>query len=151
MTPPPRRTAWFRYAPAGPDQQEIERWADEHWAESLHLEHGPDGLLRGASFSGWRGPPPERSPSGVVQAVAQETGVQVSRIRSVERTRDVANARAIAAYVLRRLFALSLPEVGKELDRDHTTVLYAIRRVEREPEMRLVALRILADLETKEA
>ena len=33
-------------------------------------------------------------------------------------------------YLIRNLTNLSLPDIGKEFDRDHTTVLYAIRRVE---------------------
>ena len=33
-------------------------------------------------------------------------------------------------YLTRKLTNLSLPDIGKEFDRDHSTVLYAIRKVE---------------------
>jgi chromosomal replication initiator protein len=33
-------------------------------------------------------------------------------------------------YLIRQLTKLSLPDIGKEFDRDHSTVLYAIRKVE---------------------
>ena len=33
-------------------------------------------------------------------------------------------------YLIRKLTNLSLPDIGKEFARDHSTVLYAIRKVE---------------------
>ena len=33
-------------------------------------------------------------------------------------------------YLIRKLTNLSLPDIGKEFGRDHSTVLYAIRKVE---------------------
>ena len=39
-------------------------------------------------------------------------------------------ARQIAMYLIRKLTNLSLPDIGKEFARDHSTVLYAIRKVE---------------------
>ena len=39
-------------------------------------------------------------------------------------------AREMAMYLIRKLTNLSLPDIGKEFNRDHSTVLYAIRKVE---------------------
>ena len=36
----------------------------------------------------------------------------------------------MAMYLIRKLTNLSLPDIGKEFARDHSTVLYAIRKVE---------------------
>ena len=38
--------------------------------------------------------------------------------------------RQMAMYLIRKLTNLSLPDIGKEFGRDHSTVLYAIRKVE---------------------
>ena len=35
-------------------------------------------------------------------------------------------------YLIRKLTNLSLPDIGKEFARDHSTVLYAIRKVEQQ-------------------
>ena len=35
-------------------------------------------------------------------------------------------------YLIRKLTNLSLPDIGQEFARDHTTALYAIRKVETE-------------------
>jgi chromosomal replication initiator protein len=36
----------------------------------------------------------------------------------------------VAIYLIRKLTNLSLPDIGKEFGRDHSTILYAIRKVE---------------------
>ena len=33
-------------------------------------------------------------------------------------------------YLIRQLTKMSLPDIGKEFDRDHSTLLYGIRKVE---------------------
>ena len=38
----------------------------------------------------------------------------------------------MAIYLIRKLTNLSLPDIGKEFGRDHSTILYAIRKVEME-------------------
>lgn len=51
-------------------------------------------------------------------------------LRSKRRTRDIAFARQIAMYLTRELTDLSLPKIGDEFGgRDHTTVLHAIRKI----------------------
>ena len=38
-------------------------------------------------------------------------------------------------YLIRKLTNLSLPDIGKEFGKDHTTVLYNVRKVETELKM----------------
>ena len=38
----------------------------------------------------------------------------------------------MAIYLIRKLTNMSLPDIGKEFGRDHSTILYAIRKVEME-------------------
>ncbi len=50
---------------------------------------------------------------------------------SPNRTAPVARARQIAIYLSRRLTDMSTPAIAAAFDRrDHTTVLYAVRRIE---------------------
>ena len=46
------------------------------------------------------------------------------------RARTVARPRQIAMYLAKQLTSRSLPEIGRKFDRDHTTVMHAVRKVE---------------------
>jgi chromosomal replication initiator protein len=51
-------------------------------------------------------------------------------LRGTQKNKGTAEARQCAMYLIRKLTNLSLPDIGKEFARDHSTVLYAIRKVE---------------------
>jgi chromosomal replication initiator protein len=79
-------------------------------------------------------PPPSASPSAtqVQEAVAAKLGLSVDAILSPTRTAPVARARQLAMYLTRELTDLSLPAIAEAFNRrDHTTVMHAIRKVER--------------------
>ena len=42
----------------------------------------------------------------------------------------MARPRQIAMYLAKLLTLRSLPEIGRKFDRDHTTVMHAVRKVE---------------------
>jgi len=64
--------------------------------------------------------------------VARQFGTHVSDLRGDRRTQDVAYARQIAMYLARDLTEASLPQIGDRFGgRHHTTVLYAINKVDR--------------------
>ena len=42
----------------------------------------------------------------------------------------MAEARQLAAYLIRKLTNLSTPDIGKEFNRDHTTILHSINKIE---------------------
>ena len=44
--------------------------------------------------------------------------------------RSVADARALAMWLVRRKFGFSYPELGRIFGRDHTTCLHAVRRID---------------------
>jgi chromosomal replication initiator protein len=68
----------------------------------------------------------------VQEAVAARLGFTVDDLLSPRRTARVARARQLAMYLTRELTDLSLPAIAQAFNRrDHTTVLHAIRRVER--------------------
>ena len=51
---------------------------------------------------------------------------------SARRAREVARPRQIAMYLAKQLTPRSLPEIGRRFGgRDHTTVIHAVRQIER--------------------
>jgi chromosomal replication initiator protein len=77
---------------------------------------------------------PARRPDAhqVQEAVAARLDLTVDDLLSPNRTAPVARARQLAMYLTRELTDLSLPAIADAFNRrDHTTVLHAIRRVER--------------------
>jgi chromosomal replication initiator protein len=77
--------------------------------------------------------PPARPDARQIQeAVATKLGLSVDDILSPSRAAPVARARQLAMYLTRKLTELSLPATARAFNRrDHTTVLHAIRKVER--------------------
>ena len=65
--------------------------------------------------------------------VARQFGLHVNDLRGNRRTQDIAYARQIAMYLARDLTEASLPQIGQRFGgRHHTTVIYAIDKVERQ-------------------
>ena len=79
-----------------------------------------------------------------VRAVVAATGVPASHILGRRRTHEISDARAVACWVLRDTTALSYPAIGRLFGRHHTTVMYAVSKVEREPELLALARKIAA-------
>jgi chromosomal replication initiator protein len=76
--------------------------------------------------------PKDLDPRQVQEAVATRLELSVDVLLSPSRTAPVARARQLAMYLTRELTDLSLPAIAQAFNRrDHTTVIHAIRRVER--------------------
>lgn len=65
----------------------------------------------------------------ILRSVARRHRVPLQRILGPDRHRDVVYARQEAAWRLRNL-GLSYPKIGQVLNRDHTTIMYAVRQHE---------------------
>ena len=70
------------------------------------------------------------TPNLIIAQVCKFYNVDETILRSTQKNKGVAEARQVAMYLIRKLTNLSLPDIGKEFARDHSTVLYAIRKVE---------------------
>ncbi|KAF0118418.1 MAG: chromosomal replication initiator protein [Rhodospirillaceae bacterium] len=67
----------------------------------------------------------------IQRKVAEHFNVKVSDMGSARRTRSVARPRQVAMYLAKNLTSRSLPEIGRRFgNRDHTTVIHAVRKVE---------------------
>jgi chromosomal replication initiator protein len=66
----------------------------------------------------------------ILDAAAQEFGVEREALLARDRRPTVATARQVAMYLARELTEHSLPEIGRGIGgRNHTTVLHAVNRV----------------------
>lgn len=61
----------------------------------------------------------------IIAMVARKAGMTVDEMRSARRNKDIVLARRVAVAVLLRFTRLSLPQVGRLLGRDHTTIMHA--------------------------
>lgn len=68
----------------------------------------------------------------ILEAVSKALNASPDQLTRRRRTEPLAGARHIAMYLLRTDLKMSLPEIGRALRRDHTTVIYACRKIEEE-------------------
>jgi hypothetical protein len=72
-----------------------------------------------------------RSGLEIIEEVSQQTGVSVGEILGPRRAPNLVAARHLAMWrVHKRLPHYSLPRIGRLFRRDHTTILYAVRKIE---------------------
>lgn len=67
-----------------------------------------------------------RQKARIACKVAHETGVSVSAMKSPTRKADIVRARWAAMYAMRQA-GHSYPAIGQYFNRDHTTVIHALR------------------------
>ncbi|MEX1175369.1 MAG: chromosomal replication initiator protein DnaA [Mycobacterium sp.] len=65
----------------------------------------------------------------IMAATADYFDTTVEELRGPGKTRALAQSRQIAMYLCRELTDLSLPKIGQAFGRDHTTVMYAQRKI----------------------
>ncbi len=76
--------------------------------------------------------PPEVTAKKIVETVSKKYGIAVDEIYGKKRNKPISNARNISIYIIRKITSLSLISIGKLFDRDHTTVMSAVKSVEGE-------------------
>jgi len=66
----------------------------------------------------------------IIETVAAFYDIKIKDICGARRTKELVKARQIVCYLARKELNKSSPSIGKELgSRDHTTVLYAVRKI----------------------
>lgn len=65
----------------------------------------------------------------IMAVIAEYFDTTVEELRGPGKTRPLAQSRQIAMYLCRELTDLSLPKIGQAFGRDHTTVMYADRKI----------------------
>ncbi len=69
------------------------------------------------------------SAATIMAATAEYFDTTVEELRGPGKTRALAQSRQIAMYLCRELTDLSLPKIGQAFGRDHTTVMYAQKKI----------------------
>ena len=71
----------------------------------------------------------EISVAEIQKAVCDYFTVRLADLKSTRRDRSIARPRQIAMYLVKTLTTKSLPDIGHAFERDHTTIMHAIRTV----------------------
>ncbi|MCK0168873.1 chromosomal replication initiator protein DnaA [Jannaschia sp. S6380] len=67
----------------------------------------------------------------IMKATCEHYALRMSDMTSARRSRTVARPRQMAMWLAKKLTPRSYPEIGRKFgNRDHTTVLYAVRKIE---------------------
>jgi len=70
------------------------------------------------------------TPSLIISEVGRYYNIDEATLRGTLKNKGTAEARQMAMYLIRKMTNLSLPDIGKEFSRDHSTVIHAVRKVE---------------------
>ena len=70
-------------------------------------------------------PPMER----IIRATCTVTGLTRNELLSGRRSREFVHARHIAMYLAREYTTLSFPQIGRAMNKDHTTVYYVANKM----------------------
>jgi chromosomal replication initiator protein len=72
---------------------------------------------------------PEITAATIMGQTASYFGLSIDDLCGTSRSRVLVTARQIAMYLCRELTDLSLPKIGQQFGRDHTTVMHADRKI----------------------
>jgi chromosomal replication initiator protein len=86
-------------------------------------------------------------PDKILDAVAELEGISIQELLGQNRSAKIAVPRQLAMYLLRTYNEISLPQIGEMLGgRDHTTVMYGIKKVGDDEKLRKRAERIWREI-----
>ena len=66
----------------------------------------------------------------ILTTVSSYYGESVENIKSKKKTGNIATARHVAIYIIKQMTELTLKEIGGIFDRDHSTVISSIEKIE---------------------
>lgn len=70
------------------------------------------------------------TPNLIINQVSKFYSIDETVLRGTLKNKGTAEARQVAMYLIRTMTNLSLPEIGREFGRDHSTVIHSIKKVE---------------------
>lgn len=70
------------------------------------------------------------SASYILEIVSSHFNVKIDEIKSKKRNQPITNARQVYMYLTREILNESLLNIGKSIDRDHSTVIHGIEKIE---------------------
>ena len=88
----------------------------------------------------------EIPPQLILEETARYYGLSIDDLVSKNRSRPLTTARHVAMYLLRECTAMSLIKIGQAFDRDHTTALHGINKIDKNMRDREPVYRQVQDL-----
>ncbi len=89
----------------------------------------------------------------IVWKVAKESGVETEAMLAVNargqlafKTKNITRARMMIFWLLKTTFDWSYPQVAKVFGANHTTILAAVRKVNKDPELLAAAEKVAANM-----
>ena len=90
------------------------------------------------------------TPELIQQIVAEHYGIRAEDIQGSKKPKNIAFPRQVSMYLCRKLLDISLPRIGESFGgRDHTTVIYAISKIEKQLETDESLQKTVQELERK--
>lgn len=71
----------------------------------------------------------------ILRYVSEKYSITPDDIKSAKRNGNIANARHLTVYLMRELTSLNLSTIGDILNRDHSTIISSVRKVEKDIKM----------------
>lgn len=68
----------------------------------------------------------------IVNSAAEKYGIPADDILGKKRTKEIVRARHMAVYVMRKLADMSFNDIGKFFNRDHSTIMSSVEKIEKE-------------------
>ena len=94
------------------------------------------------------------APEYIIAKVADFYDITPDEVIGKGKTKNVANARQMSIFLTRKLTGLTLEQIGEVMNRDHSTVLHSIRKVEgliqTDPKVSTVVRDITSNINSKE-
>lgn len=90
---------------------------------------------------------PEVTIPFIQEIVANHYSITSDDINSKNRSKKIAYPRQIAMYLSRKLVDLSLPKIGAEFNRDHTTIIHGCDKIAKEAKQNIELQETLISLE----
>ncbi len=86
----------------------------------------------------------------VKNCVCRKYGVTMNQILSPERTQSIVTPRQLAMYISRKFTTRSLPEIAKQFEKSHATIIHGVKsitnRLDVDPELKTSLEEILSEL-----
>ena len=71
----------------------------------------------------------------IVNSAAEKYGIAADEILGKKRSKEIVWARHMSAYVMRKLADMSFNDIGKFFNRDHSTIMASVEKIEKEAEI----------------
>lgn len=86
------------------------------------------------------------SPKRIINEVAKHFKVAAAEITGTNRRKEIMFPRHIAIYLCKTMLGISLKEIGREFNRDHSTIISSIEKIEKEKETNTEIAQVIYDL-----